>query len=560
MSTSVDDRFPTRTAAVNIQTLMQGQARLPIVLQSMGYKELRPGQLEPIIDILGQRDCLLILPTATGKTACFVIPTLALQWHTLAFSPLVALMRDQVKGLRAKGIAANCMSGMQSDAENAQALQQWMRGELSMLYVAPERLGNPQFKEAIRTRQPDMVVLDEAHTLSQWSDNFRPSYMALGDFVREYNPKVVMACTATAPPEVEKDIRRVLSLGEAQKHIHYPRRKNLKLTSRDFVDMLEMVNVIRNIQGSVIVYCGRIEKGVEPVAAQLSSFMPDTEITIFHGKLPDATKRTNQDLFMEGHCKVVVATNAFGMGIDKEDVRGVIHYDFPGSVEYLAQEVGRAGRDGIDSLCLTYRRPEALSLQRFFIDNAFPPREQVEAVFDQLCRSANKENIATITLDVLGKNSGISPFRIDSVMSILTGNNVIDRIKATEKMAKMRFVGNSEDKKFQQWKGIIEKGGEQDSEGFWKFDLNWLVKQLGVSYTTVATRLREWDKLDLARYVSPPRSQPIRIIGRIENVDFDRLHKKMLDANNKLNEVLRYFTIPDADKHRFIEDHFHIHQ
>lgn len=569
MSTPVDDRypnilsvhdprFPTRTAAVNQETLTQGYARLPIVLKSMGFKELRPGQLEPIVDILGQRDCLVILPTATGKTAVFTIPTLALEWHTLAFSPLVALMRDQVKGLRAKGIAANCMSGMQSDAENAQALQQWMRGELSMFYVAPERLQNPQFKEAIRCRPPDMVVLDEAHTLSQWSDNFRPSYMALGDFIQENNPKVVAAFTATAPPEVEQDIRRVLSLGAAQKHIHYPRRKNLKLTLRNFTDILEMVNVIRGIKGSGIVYCGRIEKGVEPVAAQLSSFLPDKEITIFHGQLNDAEKRTNQDLFMEGHADWVVATNAFGMGIDKEDVRAVIHYDFPGSIEALAQEVGRAGRDGNDSYCLTYNRAEALSLQRFFIDNAFPPKEQVESVFDQLSRSANRDNITTVSADGMSKLAGVSPFRIDSIMSILTGNNVIEKIKATEKMARLRFIGNSEDRKFQEWRSAIEKGSEEDPEGFLKFDLNWLAKQMGVGFSTVTARLRDWDKQGLARYVSPPRAQPTRIIGRVENIDFDRLHKKMLDANRKLNEVLRYFATPDADKHAFIEDHFQV--
>lgn len=154
-------RFPTRTAAVNLETLMRGKDRIPKVLRQMGYKSLREGQEGPILNIMGQRDTICILPTSVGKTAVFVIPTLALEWRTLVFSPLVALMRDQVKGLQKMDIRAGQMSGMQTDAENALAIRQWMSGELQFLYVAPERLQNQDFKEAIRINKPDMVVLDE---------------------------------------------------------------------------------------------------------------------------------------------------------------------------------------------------------------------------------------------------------------------------------------------------------------------------------------------------------------------------------------------------------------
>ena len=228
-TTSSKTRWTSRTSAVNIESLIRGSSRLPWVLENvMGYPSLRAGQEAPITNIMGQRDTICILPTGTGKTAVFVIPTLCLDWKTLVFSPLVALMRDQVQSLQRMGIRAGQMSGMQNDAENAMAAQQWMAGELQMFYVAPERLRNELFQQAMKAVKPNMVVLDEAHTLSQWSDNFRPDYCKVGDFIVAYNPDVVTAFTATAPDEAIADIRRVLGLQEAQKIVHYPIRRKTR--------------------------------------------------------------------------------------------------------------------------------------------------------------------------------------------------------------------------------------------------------------------------------------------------------------------------------------------
>lgn len=545
-------RFPTRTAAVNQETLMRGYMQLPSALKQMGYSSLREGQEKPILNILGQRDTLCILPTGTGKTSVFVIPTLCLGWKTLVFSPLVALMRDQVQSLQRMGIRAAQMTGMQTEAENAMAARQWMTGEVQLFYVAPERLSNKLFQEAVRQVQPDMVVMDEAHTLSQWADTFRSAYMKVGDFISEYNPKVVAAFTATCPPEVEEDIRRVLGMKEATRLLHYPIRENLKLTSRDFVDVSGIARDIEEVGGPTIVYCGTIEK-VELIGELLSAALP-FQVSIFHGKLPDGTKRTNQDQFMQGYSRVMVATNAFGMGVDKSDIRCVIHRDHPGSPEALAQETGRAGRDGKDSLCITYQAKDSFDLQMFFIRNAYPDRADIEAVFAAIQRTQDSDGVSHITGEEIGKLSGVRGFQVGAIMTVLNGNNVIESAKGAEKIAKIRFTGNSEAERFRDYRRLIERGGDEpDKDGFIAVDLEWLVGEIGVGKSTVTKYLREWDKEGFLRYVPPFRGTPRRIIGSPDNIDYDRLQQKKEHSLRKLQAVMDYFSTPDRHKHEYLK-------
>lgn len=525
------------------------------------------------MSIISGKDTLCILPTGTGKTAVFILPSLCHEWPTIIMSPLVALMRDQVKGLWAKGIAAGAVSGIQTPAENASTLRAWMDGEIQFLYVAPERLENEQFKMAVRARKPMHVVVDEAHTISQWSDNFRPAYVRVGEFIDQYNPRVVSAFTATCPAEVEVDIRRVLGIPNARRCMYYPRRTNLKLYSAEFTSINQIANIIRKIDGCGIIYCSTI-KNVEETGRLLSgmdlggSEKYDTPVVIFHGELPPDVKRTNQDLFMESKAKVVVATTAFGMGIDKADIRFVIHRDMPGSLEQLAQEVGRAGRDGLESYCHTLRSEQGMRVQEFFLDAQNPDANTITQVYNTLKVRADSNGRVMLTGEEIGRLSGVSSHYVTSSISALVGAGALSRGKSDEKICRIKQLdantpevkrAQSEDK-FINFMKMVEDGGVNVGQGFIEVDLNWLATKTERTTQTVTGWLKQWDKDKVITYVAPFRGSVTFVTGGIELVDFNRLQKKAADDYMKLQLVQRYFATPDDLKHEFIENHFEIHR
>ena len=317
MSTSqiIPDRFPTRLTKVDTDMLKSGLRNLPSALKQMGFPSLRKGQDTVVYHLLGCSDVICILPTSLGKTACFVVPTLCHNWKTIVISPLVALIRDQMKGLWDKGIAAGELSSLSTKSQNVMTLKDWANGDLNFLYIAPERIMNEEFIQACQKTPPDFVVIDEAHSISSWSDNFRPAYKIAGDFVNKFNPKVVAAFTATCPEPVEQDIRWVMGLKSAEKIVYYPRRTNLKLTSRPLRSNHDLIQDIRRVPGSTLIYCTAIKK-VEEIAAELSKFVSEP-IGYFHGQLSPSVKKHQQDSFMNGDIRVMLATSAFGMGIDK---------------------------------------------------------------------------------------------------------------------------------------------------------------------------------------------------------------------------------------------------
>jgi ATP-dependent DNA helicase RecQ len=540
-----------------MDVLKSGYTQLPNALSVMGFSQLRAGQEPVIVNIMAQRDTVCILPTSTGKTACFVIPTLCLGWRAIVFSPLVALMRDQVQGLTAKGIKAQAISSMQTEAENQAAIKRWAEGELQFIYVAPERLHNEAFKDAMARVPPDMVVMDEAHCLSQWSDNFRSSYCLVGDFIREKNPKVVSAFTATCPDEVEHDIRRVLHLENAQRLSYYPRRTNLQLKSDNMLSETQLADFISGIDGPVIVYCATINK-VEQTAKQLMSALRE-DVIIFHGELSPTDKRVNQDMFMNDKIRVMVATNAFGMGVDKGNIRGVVHRDIPGSLEALAQEVGRAGRDGKDSTCMTFYSPDSYNTQKFFIECSYPSKSEINSVMRVLNLAADSNGISQLTISDIAKKTNLFSRKVPAILEVLKSNRIIEREKNGEKIAKIRLDENTpeDDSRFEVWWNIIlEYGIEED--GFFNIDLNWFSDHIGLGYQTVTNHFKKWDDQSVIRFIPPYRGSATRIIGSVNQIDFERLAIKAARAHTKLDQVLGYIKTPDNDKHGYLEKYFQV--
>ncbi len=521
---------------------------------------MRKGQDDVAVSLMSRRDTVCVLPTGHGKSAAFIVPTLCLGWRTLVFSPLVALMRDQVKKLWGFGCEAAQMSGTQTEGENVQAARRWMAGELSFLYVAPERLDNEWFKQAVNAISPDMVVVDEAHTLSQWSDSFRPAYCKIGDFIRDKPPKVVAAFTATCPPEVEEDIRRVLCMSNAVKMLYYPRRKNLELVSATLTCDEDLLAEVSRTDGQIIVYCSTIKNAETTV--QWLNMATGEEVGIYHGELPPASKRTCQDLFMSGQQRIMVATNAFGMGVDKADIRAVIHRNMPGSLEALAQEVGRAGRDGKPSRCMTFFDANSRRTQEFFIMCAYPSATDIRKVFGALERLSkrNKEGVIKVTHDDIAKMADVHKGAVGSCMGNLASAAVIEKSKQTHKICKVKILNDNAvaGDRFLEFLTVMRDLGVDQGNGLLEIDFAGMEQRLDLTRPTIQRYLREWNEKGRIYYEPPFRGSETRLIGGIDRVEFERLQLKQEQAYQKLEQVMAYLSTPDSQKHAFLEKYFGI--
>lgn len=551
--------MPDRDYTVDSEQLQRGWVEVPAALERLGFEDLREGQRPVVANILAGVDTICVLPTGGGKTATFVIPALALDWGVIVFSPLLALIRDQVQSLQKKRIPAMAMTSMQSASENKLAAEKWANGELSFLYVAPERLKNPVFRQAMTRRPADLCVVDEAHCISQWSDNFRSAYADVGrDYIAHFSPKVVMCCTATCPSEVEDDIRRVVGIPNAKKLIYYPRRSNLDLRSASYENDQQIGNLLRDeIDGPAIVYCSTVAR-TEEMAATLGRYLKE-DVIHFHGQLNDSDKKHNMDAFMSDRIRIVCATNAFGMGVDKPNIRGVIHRDIPGSIEALAQETGRAGRDGNDSLCMTYLAKDSLNTQKFFIETANPSMGDITRVFTALKNASDTSGYVEITTKQLGMKTGVAQRTISTIFEILQSSGVVERKSDPKRNFRVRPVYPlEEDARFQQYWDFMETNGIKDADGFYTVDIDGLVEHVGVSDQTVRNWLKKWHSSDKLRYIPPFSGTPTQIIGNLNDIDFDRVETKAKEAVEKLAKVLEYCNLPDNEKHDFLETYFEI--
>lgn len=343
--------------------------KFELLKQYFGHDSFRDGQENIIDNISSGRDALCIMPTGGGKSICYQIPALMSDGIAIVISPLISLMKDQVTSLNQNGIRAAYINSTLTSAQQSRAIYNAMRGEYKLIYVAPERLEAPAFLNLCNSIKISLIAVDEAHCVSQWGHDFRTSYLKISDFISKLDDRpVVSAFTATATDAVKRDILNLLGLKNPFQITTGFDRKNLffavKRPQNKQKELLAIVSEHKNQSG--IIYCAT-RKNVEKVSDFLNENGYDS--LIYHAGLSNKIRSKNQDDFINDRCNLIVATNAFGMGIDKPDVRFVVHYNMPKNLENYYQEAGRAGRDGENSDCVLLYSPGDVYTQKFFIEN-----------------------------------------------------------------------------------------------------------------------------------------------------------------------------------------------
>ena len=387
--------------------------------QVFGLDEFRPGQEAVIASVIAGRDTLAIMPTGAGKSLCYQLPAVILPGMTIVVSPLIALMKDQVDKLDDLGLEAAQLNSAISARERAFAVEGIAHDSHEFLLTTPERISDPAFLDSLRGRPIDLFVVDEAHCISQWGHDFRPAYLALGAARRQLGSPPVLALTATATADVIDDIGLQLELRSMRVINTGAYRPNLRyevVAASDEAREGRIGPLVRALDPPGIVYCSTI-RHVDTVLERLQA--GGTDAARYHGQLGARERRETQARFMRGELPVIVATNAFGMGVDKADIRFVVHYSMPGSLEAYYQESGRAGRDDGPARCVLFQTRSDRRTQLFFLGGRRPKEADLAAVLAALDRAREASGGPATIREIAARAGGVSDDRIRVVLSMM---------------------------------------------------------------------------------------------------------------------------------------------
>ena len=403
-----------------------------------GHDAFRDGQEDVIHALLDGESALALFPTGAGKSLCYQLPAVLLEGTALIISPLIALMKDQVDALRARGIAAARLDSSLTAEETQRVYADLREGKLKLLYVAPERLSGETFLERLRRVKISLLAIDEAHCISEWGHNFRPEYLRLARVADELSLRPVLALTATATPDVARDICKAFGIAP-QRHVQTSfRRKNLHLRvtpcgARDRLAVLAKRLANAKVRPAVVYVT--FQKTAEDVAAHLAR--SGLAAQAYHAGMTAEDRDTTQEAFMRGEYEVIVATIAFGMGIDKADIRSVIHFNLPKTLENYQQEIGRAGRDGQPSLCeLLACADDAVPLENFTLGDTPEPRA-VEALVAKMLGSGEDFDVSRYDL---AQETDIRPLVVETVITYLELDGLLRPTRAFYESTQVQFL------------------------------------------------------------------------------------------------------------------------
>ncbi|SIN81415.1 ATP-dependent DNA helicase RecQ [Singulisphaera sp. GP187] len=521
-------------------------------------ERFRPGQREVIENVVQGRDVLCVMPTGGGKSLCYQLPALLLPRMTLVVSPLIALMKDQVDVLIQRGVRATLLNSSLDPAEQRTRLQEIEAGQYDLVYVAPERFRSPRFVEAMAKVRPSLLAVDEAHCISEWGHDFRPDYAKIGLARRRIGSPPCIALTATATDLVRRDIADQLDLQDPAQFVTGFDRPNLGYAvveaRRDADKLVALAESLEQNRGPAIIYASSRAR-CESVGQFLENHL-NRSVAIYHAGLSREERNAAQDRFMSGEAEIVVATNAFGMGVDKANIRSVIHFNMPGTLEAYYQEAGRAGRDGGSARCVLLFALGDRFLQEMFIDNEYPPAETVYKVFNFL-RALESDPIE-LTHAEIKESSGIelNESAVGTAIKILEAAGALEKFLPRENMAIVRINAEADEPSLTR-----RLGSQAHVQRIVLLGLEGLVNRrfgetvyfhpddfattLGLDRPALNRAIRTLASELPIDYIPPFRGNAIRVIDRSRKardleIDFAALEKRKQREYDKLERMIRY--------------------
>ncbi len=533
--------------------------RLESSLERFGLRSFREGQREVVEAVLSGVDCLCIMPTGGGKSLCYQLPSIVREGVTLVVSPLIALMKDQVDALQEKGFRADYINSSLIPSEQSDRLVKLRNGEYDMLYVAPERFRSRHFVEAAISANIQLLAVDEAHCISEWGHDFRHDYARLGQFRQRLGNPQTIALTATATSNVRDDVVTQLQMAEPRVFIAGFARPNLEFSVVHAGTRTEkdesLASFLRQTPGSGIIYSST-RKGCQQIADSLEGRTGQRRIGVYHAGLSADDRRSAQEAFMSDETPIVVATNAFGMGIDKSDVRFVVHYNMPGTIEAYYQEAGRAGRDGQVSRCRLLYSGRDRKIQEFFIENSYPSPTVVKTLFEFLRN--HPDDPIEITQQQLQMQVGLdlSSEGIGTCERLLERAGAIERLEPQNNQGIVRLLSDlptlvdllpkNATKRRKILRAVEKVAGSVRHDDVY-IRPSEIANLVEMPTNAISRGLRELSDLDVFEYIPPFRGRAIRIVDRTSpfskfDIDFESLAERKAADYEKLRCVIRYAT------------------